>query len=111
MAKLTSARLAITISVSIKSESLQLVEARLLSAMYLVLIHERRLAEGWTEIGTAIRVAQALGLHRDGTKLGLGVFETEYRRRIWSYLLHADRTYSCLLGRPSSIDDACCDTL
>jgi hypothetical protein len=41
------------------------------SAMYLVLIHDRRLTECWSQLGASLRTAQALGLHRDGTRLGL----------------------------------------
>lgn len=37
------------------------------------------------------RLAQGLGLHQDGGKLGLGPFEMEMRRRLWwyIYLLHS----------------------
>lgn len=37
-------------------------------------------------------------------------FQTEYRRRLWSYLYHADRLYSLILGRPPSIGDSYTDT-
>ena len=37
--------------------------------------------------------------------------QTEYRRRIWSYLYHADKVYSLVLGRPPSISDSYTDTL
>jgi len=37
----------------------------------------------WTLTSVAIRIAQSLGIHRDGSHLGLSVFETEIRRRIW----------------------------
>lgn len=74
-------------------------------------MHERRLAEGWAEFRAALTTGQAIGLHRDGKKLGLDPYMTEYRRRLWSYLVHADGTYSCLLGRPISIDPHSCDTL
>jgi hypothetical protein len=39
--------------------------------MYLVLIHDRRLTECWSQLGASLRTAQAIGLHRDGSKLGL----------------------------------------
>jgi hypothetical protein len=72
--------------------------------MYLVLIHDRRLTECWSQLGASLRTAQAIGLHRDGSKLGLeyvytkvkaddSPFQTEYRRRLWSYLYHADKLY------------------
>ncbi|KAE9379893.1 hypothetical protein N431DRAFT_476947 [Stipitochalara longipes BDJ] len=37
----------------------------------------------WTLTSVAIRIAQSLGIHRDGSYLGLSFFETEIRRRIW----------------------------
>ena len=33
--------------------------------------------------GLVMRIAQSLGLHRDGTKFGLSPFDTEMRRRLW----------------------------
>lgn len=94
---------------AVKAENLHLVETRILvcpsalnhmrsdtdvaqTGLYLVLMHERRLAEGWTEFRAAISIGQAIGLHRDGSKLGLDPYMTEYRRRLWSYLVHADAT-------------------
>lgn len=37
----------------------------------------------WAMTAVVLRLAQGLGLHRDGTKLGLGPFDTEMRRRLW----------------------------
>ncbi|ETS77902.1 hypothetical protein PFICI_09964 [Pestalotiopsis fici W106-1] len=37
----------------------------------------------WSLTGVAIRIAQGMGLERDGVHLGLAPFETEMRRRIW----------------------------
>jgi hypothetical protein len=36
---------------------------------------------------------------------GLEPQQVEYRRRIWSYLYHADRSYALVLGRPTAIQD------
>lgn len=41
----------------------------------------------WILNGLAIRIAQSLGLHRNGEKLGLSLLESEIRRRIWWHLL------------------------
>lgn len=38
----------------------------------------------------AIRIAQSLGLHRDGKRLGLVPFQSEIRRRLWWHLLSRD---------------------
>ncbi|KAK4688108.1 hypothetical protein P7C73_g1993, partial [Tremellales sp. Uapishka_1] len=83
-----SSRRSVLIATAIQSESLELVVSRLLSAMYLFLIHDRRLTEGWSQLGASLRTAQAIGLHRDGTKLGLDL----------------------VLGRPPSISDSYSDT-
>lgn len=37
----------------------------------------------WALGGLAIHLAQALGIHRDGTHFGLNPFDTEMRRRLW----------------------------
>lgn len=37
--------------------------------------------------------------------------QAEYRRRIWSYLYHADHSYAMILGRPMSILDEYSSTL
>ncbi|KAK8847577.1 hypothetical protein IAR55_005436 [Kwoniella newhampshirensis] len=105
-----SSKNAVIIASAVKAENIQLVETRITTGLYLVLMHERRLAEGWAEFRSALTTGQAIGLHRDGSKLGLEPYTTEYRRRLWSYLVHADATYSCLLGRPTSIDPTCVDT-
>lgn len=55
-------------------------------------MHDRRLAEGWAQFRAGLTTGHAIGLHRDGTKLGLDPVVTEYRRRLWSYLIHADGT-------------------
>ncbi|OAA60854.1 Transcription factor [Cordyceps fumosorosea ARSEF 2679] len=54
--------------------------------------------------GIALRLAQKMGLHRDGTSLGLSIFETEMRRRLWWYVAHLDFRTSDLLGAKPSLD-------
>ncbi|KAJ4078992.1 hypothetical protein NW760_015003 [Fusarium oxysporum] len=45
----------------------------------------------WIFSGICVRIAQKMGLHRDGESLGLPPFETEMRRRLWwrIYMLDA----------------------
>lgn len=45
----------------------------------------------WILNGLAVRIAQALGLHRDGERLGLSTFQSEMRRRLWWHLLTRKR--------------------
>ena len=44
----------------------------------------------WILNGLAIRMAQSLGIHRDGERLGLPPFQSEMRRRLWWHLLNRD---------------------
>ncbi|KAI5459017.1 hypothetical protein BGZ63DRAFT_415690 [Mariannaea sp. PMI_226] len=44
----------------------------------------------WILIGTAIRLAQSIGIHRDGASLKLSPFETELRLRLWWQLCSLD---------------------
>ncbi|KAJ3528509.1 hypothetical protein NMY22_g9383 [Coprinellus aureogranulatus] len=98
-----SSRRSLLMAAAVQPDCLEIVLTRLLSARFLTF--DRRITECWSQLGAAVRTAQALGLHRDGTTLGLAPGPTEYRRRIWSYLYHADRSYALVLGRPNSIQD------
>ncbi|KAM3086495.1 hypothetical protein ACMFMF_000444 [Clarireedia jacksonii] len=44
----------------------------------------------WTFIGVAVRIAQGLGLHRDGNGEGFSIFDAEMRRRVWWTLVVLD---------------------
>ncbi|KAK6535671.1 hypothetical protein TWF694_002124 [Orbilia ellipsospora] len=44
----------------------------------------------WVITGMAVRIAQRMGVHRDGSKLQLPPFETEMRRRLWREILILD---------------------
>lgn len=63
----------------------------------------------WMYIGMAVRMAEALGIHRTAEELapsGHGVLTIEdqqMRQQIWSGCLVADRYMAVLLGRPSAI--------
>ncbi|KAL4886412.1 fungal-specific transcription factor domain-containing protein [Aspergillus karnatakaensis] len=64
-----------------------------LQALVLFLIGVWRTGDAcfmWTMTALAYRLAQCLGLHRDGTKLGLGSFQIEMRRRLWWYIYLLD---------------------
>ncbi|TLS28477.1 hypothetical protein PpBr36_01294 [Pyricularia pennisetigena] len=49
-------------------------------------------------IGIAVRMAQRLGIHRDGAQFGLPPFESEMRRRLWWVLLIFDRRIAQITG-------------
>ena len=64
----------------------------------------------WSLTGLAIRIAQSLGLHRDGTKFGLSPFDTEMRRRLWWHVCILDVRASEDHGSEPSILDQSFDT-
>ncbi|KAF2663296.1 putative fungal-specific transcription factor [Microthyrium microscopicum] len=54
--------------------------------------------------GIAVRIGRRIGLHRDGTLLGLSPFETEMRRRLWCHIVHSDCRASDFSGTKPSTD-------
>lgn len=61
-------------------------EIVVLQAFVIFLICLRRNSDAraiWTLTGIALRIAQTLGLHRDGSHFRLSPFEIEMRRRLW----------------------------
>ncbi|KAJ8481774.1 hypothetical protein ONZ51_g5768 [Trametes cubensis] len=97
-------RRALLIVAAIQPDCFEIVLIRMLSARFLVL--DRRMTESWSQLGAAVRTAQAIGLHRDGADMGMEPLQVERRRRIWSNLYHADRSIALVLGRPVAIHDS-----
>ncbi|KIY63059.1 hypothetical protein CYLTODRAFT_382829 [Cylindrobasidium torrendii FP15055 ss-10] len=60
----------------------------------------------WVRLGTAIRMAQDLGLHRAES---VGTQDIELRRRLWAVCVITDRWISLTYGNPSMIDVGDCD--
>ena len=52
----------------------------------------------WVLTGTAVRLAQRIGLHRDGEKLGLPPFEVQIRRRLFFQVAPLDGAASQMSG-------------
>ncbi|KAJ5183796.1 hypothetical protein N7492_001412 [Penicillium capsulatum] len=101
-----AARRAIVISPSFHGESLDLVRAGLMVTRYL--LYTRQIAESWLTISFAMRMAQAQGMHIDGSKWNLPRKATEARRRLWGNLYMLDKTIALALGRPYAISDHMC---
>lgn len=57
----------------------------------------------WTLTGLVVRIAQTLGIHRDGSHFDLAPFEIEMRRRLWWQV--------CILDARSSEDHGCDPTI
>lgn len=64
----------------------------------------------WTFAGVANRVAQGMGLHRDGLSLGVSPFETEMRRRLWWQISNLDFRAAELSGTGRLRDFTLSDT-
>lgn len=64
----------------------------------------------WSLTGLAIRIAQSLGLHRDGTRFGLSPFDTQMRRRLWWQICILDVRASEDHGSDPSIIESTFDT-
>lgn len=67
--------------------------------VYLVLLRSRDPTYSWNMTGLAIRLAQSLGMHRDGSLFKLSPFDAEMRRRLWWGI--------CILDTPASEDYSC----
>ncbi|DAA77947.1 TPA_exp: putative C6 transcription factor [Trichophyton benhamiae CBS 112371] len=57
----------------------------------------------WVYSGVAMRIAQRLGLHRDGARFGLPIFEVEMRRRLWWPTVYFDGLCGELCGMGASL--------
>ncbi|KAK5165795.1 uncharacterized protein LTR77_008718 [Saxophila tyrrhenica] len=81
-------------------------ETIVLQAFVIFLICLRRNNDArviWTLTGLVVRIAQTLGVHRDGTHFGLPPFEIEMRRRLWWQV--------CILDTRASEDHGCDPTI
>lgn len=85
----------------------------LLQAAVLFLICIRREDDSkfvWSMNSIILRLAQGLGLHRDGTNFALKPFETEMRRRLWWHICLMDIRSSEDHGTDPLIHDSMYDT-
>ncbi|KAF2754981.1 hypothetical protein EJ05DRAFT_467985 [Pseudovirgaria hyperparasitica] len=64
----------------------------------------------WTLTGLVVRIAQTIGLHRDGTHFSLTPFEIEMRRRLWWQVCILDARSSEDHGSDPTISEAQFDT-
>jgi len=81
-------------------------ETVVLQAFVIFLICLRRNSDArviWTLTGLVVRIAQTLGIHRDGAHFGLAPFQIEMRRRLWWQV--------CLLDIRASEDHGCDPTI
>lgn len=91
----------------ISGATLSHVQALMLYSRYLHITRNRNAC--WNIVGAAIRLAVAIGLHRNGSHAKCSPLERELRKRVW-WTLHAFERIECSsLGRTSAIDDDECN--
>ncbi|KAK3370351.1 fungal-specific transcription factor domain-containing protein [Podospora didyma] len=92
----TAVRLNLSRMGFLKSHDLTTLQALVIYMMSLQGRYNRHAA--WILNGVVIRIAQKMGLHRDGEVLGLGPFDTEMRRRLWWQIIMVDSKYAIFSG-------------
>ncbi|KAI1391259.1 fungal-specific transcription factor domain-containing protein [Hypoxylon trugodes] len=85
----------------LKNYDLVVLQAMVLLLFSLPGRYDRHAA--WILNGVTVRIAQKMGLHRDGEFLGLPPFETEMRRRIWWRIILLDAMYALASGLGHSL--------
>ncbi|KAJ3488117.1 hypothetical protein NLG97_g6262 [Lecanicillium saksenae] len=96
-----------------KANFLNTSDITVLQAFTLFLLVGRRHDDSrfcWSLTSLAVRLAQGMGLHRDGTHFDLTPFETEMRRRVWWGLVTLDLRSGEELGTDMVIPDGGYDT-
>ena len=89
-----------------RAEFLTTQEFTVLQALILFLTCVRRHDDSrfvWTLTSVAVRLAQSMGIHRDGEQFALTPFETEMRRRLWWQICALDHRTSEDHGTDASI--------
>jgi len=70
-----------------------------------ILMREEEAVSSCSFVAVAVRIAQAMGLHRDPADFGLNPIQIEERRRVWNYLMHLDIMTSVVSGLPMMISE------
>ncbi|KAK6458098.1 fungal-specific transcription factor domain-containing protein [Scheffersomyces xylosifermentans] len=85
-------------------EKLWIAQAHFLHHFYY--LSKSQKSSSWLHLGSTVRIAQALGLHRKVVNERFGdVKICMHRRRLWRSIFICDRIASINLGRPLSISD------
>ncbi|OQV09879.1 Fungal specific transcription factor domain-containing protein [Cladophialophora immunda] len=80
------------------------VQALMVYCLHLHLSKERNAC--WNIMGSAIRIAIAIGLHSNGTYGKCSPLLHQVRKRVWWTLYAFERIECSSLGRPSAVDDS-----
>jgi hypothetical protein len=83
-----------------RKASLATVQALVLLGTYVLNDNNGSGAESyWPLLGNAVKIAQAVGLHRDGEVFGLDARDVDERRKVYWELIEYDRTQALSFGR------------
>ncbi|KAK0639776.1 hypothetical protein B0T16DRAFT_432422 [Cercophora newfieldiana] len=85
----------------VNASFLKTTEMSVLQALVIFLMSCRNVYDPhtfWILTGVAVRIAQRMGIHRDGAKLGLSPFDVQMRRRLFYQLLPLDANASQMSG-------------
>ncbi|KAK4153437.1 hypothetical protein C8A00DRAFT_15318 [Chaetomidium leptoderma] len=85
---------------------LKTTDPTVLQALVLLLLSSRDYYDShtfWILTGVAVRIAQRIGVHRDGQTLGLAPFEVEMRRRSFYQLMPLEAKASQMAGMGASM--------
>lgn len=64
----------------------------------------------WLVVGMIVRLAMRMGYHRDPSHYsGITPYQSEMRRRVWTFVRQMDTLFSFQLALPSMIRDSDCD--
>ncbi|KAG1743311.1 fungal-specific transcription factor domain-containing protein [Suillus paluster] len=85
--------------------SLDLLQTLFYMIWYLLIFSDKSqaVAYAWSIMGLAVKLAQSLGLHRDGNRWKVIPEESQRRRMLFWELLNLDARLSLSLGRPPSL--------
>jgi len=72
-----------------------------------LLLREEESISSTTFISVSFRIAQAMGLHRDGSHFKIDPVQVEIRRRIWWHIIHTDVLTAVSAGMPPIMTDNC----
>ncbi|KAF2143288.1 uncharacterized protein K452DRAFT_224991 [Aplosporella prunicola CBS 121167] len=94
-------------SINIWSDDLTVDHARTTLLISTYIFEVSLTSAAWVWLGSAVRIAQDLGLHCESGPWP--VIEGEMRRRVWWAIYSWDRLMSLEVGRPCLIDDDDCE--
>ncbi|KAF1982809.1 hypothetical protein K402DRAFT_414721 [Aulographum hederae CBS 113979] len=87
------------------TSNLAALQALMLVALHLHNTNHRDAC--WTLTGSMVRIAYAIGLHRDGIKTGQAPLTRELKKQLWWTLYAFEQIQVSSHDRPSAIDNSC----